>query len=180
MWHGNVDTTVKPANADEIIKQWTDVHRLTGAQATESTVDGHRRRVWRNAAGEAVIESYTIAGMAHGTPIAAGSGDGRCGRPAPFILDVGISSTHRIAQFWGLAAEQAAAAAPERIHRAESPRPPAGIVIDQEGRVLADEPDRATAAAESQAERDGAGRRSWRPDPGAAITKALRAAGLLK
>ena len=28
VWHGGSDTTVIPANADEILKQWTDVHGL--------------------------------------------------------------------------------------------------------------------------------------------------------
>ena len=29
VWHGTADSTVKPINAGEIIKQWTDVHGLT-------------------------------------------------------------------------------------------------------------------------------------------------------
>jgi hypothetical protein len=42
-------------------------------------------------------------GMAHGVPLATGEGDRGCGAPGPFFLDVGISSTHHIAKFWGLA-----------------------------------------------------------------------------
>jgi hypothetical protein len=28
VWHGSADRTVNPANADEIVKQWIDVHQL--------------------------------------------------------------------------------------------------------------------------------------------------------
>ena len=38
----------KPANADEIIKQWTDVHGLAAAPARRRMVDGYPRQVWRN------------------------------------------------------------------------------------------------------------------------------------
>jgi feruloyl esterase len=184
VWHGSADATVKPANADEIVKQWADVHGLGAAPSAETTVEGHRRRVWRNAEGESVLESYTIAGMAHGTPIAAGRGDGACGEAAPFILDVGISSTWRIAEFWDLTSAQPTAAAAEwtRAQPAHAARAPNGaIVIDQEGHVLDASSDR---AAEPRAENDDepGEKNSWPPrvDPGSVITKALRAAGLMK
>ena len=54
-------------------------------------------------AHEALVESHTIAGMKHGAPIRAGAGPGCCGVAGPATLDVGISSTHRILEFWGLA-----------------------------------------------------------------------------
>jgi hypothetical protein len=40
--------------------------------------------------------------MAHGVPLATTKTDRTCGAPGPFFLDVGISSTHHIAKFWGL------------------------------------------------------------------------------
>lgn len=170
VWHGGADATVRPANADQIVKQWADVHGLAGMPAVETTVDGCPHRVWRNADGEAVLEAYTITGMAHGTPIAAGEGDGRCGRVAPFIIDAGISSTHRIAQFWDLDAGH-----PVRAASA----PANGAVIDHDGRVFDGEPDRA-AALGSQREGNGAGRQGGKLDPGSVIAKALQAAGLMK
>ena len=141
VWHGSADPTVKPTNADEILKQWADVHGLAEAPAVVTTVDGYLRRVWRNADGEDALEAYTITGMAHGAPIAVGATDGGCGHAAPFILDAGISSTYRIAQFWDLAAvmPEAAQAASRSEHRNWNRTrqvPPSGLVIDEDGRVL--------------------------------------------
>lgn len=101
IWHGTGDHTVKPTNAEESIKQWTDVHGLALTPTFESTVDGHSYRVWRGPDGDTLIESHTISGMAHGVPIDP-HGEQGCGVAAPFILDMGISSTQHIARSWGL------------------------------------------------------------------------------
>ena len=101
IWHGTGDHTVKPTNAEEVIKQWTDVHGLPMTPTFESTVDGHPYRAWRGPDGDTLIEAYTITGMAHGVPIDPHGEEG-CGAAAPFILDMGISSTQHIARFWGL------------------------------------------------------------------------------
>lgn len=103
VWHGTADTVVRPDNADEIVKQWTDVHGLEPAPDLTETVDGHPRQVWRRG-GHDIIELYTIAGMAHGAPLATGPADSHCGIPGAFVLDVGISSSYHIAKFWGLTA----------------------------------------------------------------------------
>ncbi len=101
VWHGSADRTVHPGNADEIVKQWLDVHGLPEAAMSESTVDGHPRQVWWNAEGETVVESYTIAGMAHGTPLGAAD-DERYGVEGAFQIEAGISSSYHIARFFGL------------------------------------------------------------------------------
>jgi poly(hydroxyalkanoate) depolymerase family esterase len=103
VWHGSADTVVRPDNADEIVKQWTDVHDLEPAPTMTERVDGYPRQVWRDRSGRDVIELYTIPGMAHGAPVAAGTADTHCGIPGAFLLDVGISSSYHIAKFWGLA-----------------------------------------------------------------------------
>jgi feruloyl esterase len=102
VWHGSADTVVRPDNADEIIKQWTDVHDLDPGPTLTETVDGYPRQVWRDRKSRDIIESYTIAGMAHGAPLATGPDHSRCGMPGAFMLDVGISSSYHIAKFWGL------------------------------------------------------------------------------
>jgi poly(hydroxyalkanoate) depolymerase family esterase len=102
VWHGSADRTVNPANANEIVKQWLDVHQLPSAPMSEADVDGYPRQVWWNADGETIVESYTITDMAHGTPLGVGDNDERYGAQGAFLIEAGISSSYHIANFFGL------------------------------------------------------------------------------
>ena len=102
IWHGTSDPVVKATNAVELVKQWTELHGVADQDGRRSLVDGHVREVWSDPAGREVVESFTIAGMGHGTPLRTGNHDGMCGAAGPFLLDVGISSSWRMASFWGL------------------------------------------------------------------------------
>src|SRR3954452_20216137 len=100
IWQGDRDETVKPANADALIAQWREVHGIEGAPV-EDKADGYPRKVWRRH-GVDVIESYTITGMAHGTPLATAAHGGKAG---PFLLEAGVSSAYHIERFFGLTGE---------------------------------------------------------------------------
>jgi hypothetical protein len=102
VWHGSADRTVNPANANEIVKQWLDVHQLPAAPMSEGTVNGYPRQLWWNAEGETIVESYTITDMAHGTPLGIGDNDKRYGTEGAFLIEAGISSSYQIANFFGL------------------------------------------------------------------------------
>ena len=102
VWHGSADRTVNPGNADEIVKQWLDVHGLPAAPMSAGDVDGHPREVWWNADGETVVESYTITDMAHGTPLGLAGNDEPYGAEGAFLIEAGISSSYHIANFFGL------------------------------------------------------------------------------
>jgi poly(hydroxyalkanoate) depolymerase family esterase len=102
VWHGSVDGVVAPANAREIVKQWLDVHHLPQAPMSEGVVDGYPRRVWWNGDGETIVESYTITGMAHGTPLGVADNEQRYGAQGAFMIEAGISSSFHIAKFFGL------------------------------------------------------------------------------
>jgi len=116
VWHGTADCIVKPINADDIVRQWSEVHGLPETPTYQQVVRQHLRRVWENAAGEAVIESYTISGMGHGVPIAI-AGEESCGTLAPFFVPAGISSTRRIAEFWGLSKAKSTVPRPSNATR---------------------------------------------------------------
>ena len=100
IWHGDADATVKPVNAEAREQQWSNVHGIDAAPV-EDKVDGYPRKVWRRD-GIDVIESYTITGMAHGTPLDTAAHGGQAG---PFLLEAGISSSYHIAKFFGLTGE---------------------------------------------------------------------------
>jgi poly(hydroxyalkanoate) depolymerase family esterase len=179
VWHGSADRTVNPANADEIVKQWLDVHSLPAAPMSSGEVDGHPRDVWWNADGETVVESYTITDMAHGTPLGLAGNDERYGAEGAFLIEAGISSSYHIANFFGLTDRVSP------VSEAAKPAPAPTVVP--------------SAATESLQSSDLAARlwsRTHKPvrqptpaprapkrrgiDVGAVITRALTAAGLMK
>jgi feruloyl esterase len=164
VWHGGADATVIPANAREIIKQWTDVHGLSQAPTYSEIVDGYPRQAWRDAADKDVIESYAIPGMAHGTPLSVGEGADQCGASGAFLLNVGISSSYHIAKFWGLA---------DRVCAAAKDEEPASIQQPQPLHLTATQAMQHSKAREQDSV-------SLPVDINAIITKALKAAGLMK
>ena len=104
IWHGGADMTVHVANAEAILTQWRAVHHLPAAPSDSESIGGIVRRTWRDAAGKALIEDYRLPGIGHGTPIDT-RGDDPCGTAGAYMLEAGISSTRRIAEFWGLTGE---------------------------------------------------------------------------
>lgn len=101
VWHGSNDATVLPANAKAIIDQWRGVHGVALQADIDEKIDGQSRKSWTATDGREVIEFFTIKNMGHGTPLDTSTGYGRA---APYMLDVGISSTIHIARSWGLVA----------------------------------------------------------------------------
>lgn len=103
VWHGDADHTVHPENAKAIEMQWRDVLSLDAQPSKTGTVNGYPYRAWQDEHGVTALESYTITGFGHGTPIQTGDSEEACGTSGGFILEAGISSTFRIAEFFGLA-----------------------------------------------------------------------------
>ncbi len=100
VWQGSEDQTVVPSNADAIVLQWAHVHGLDPVPNRTEKVAGYPRRIWTGPSGEPLIEQYVITGMAHGTPLMPGTGEGQSGTAGANLLDVGLSSTDRIAVFF--------------------------------------------------------------------------------
>ncbi len=128
VWQGDADVTVAPGNADSIVLQWADLHRLPPQPTRTDMADGHPRRIWEGPDGKPLIEQYNIAGMAHGIPLHAGTGEGQLGQAGAHMLDVGLSSTHRIAEFFGIApAERVRSPRTIKPRAAAKPRPASGV-----------------------------------------------------
>jgi feruloyl esterase len=143
--------------------------------------DGHAREIWFNEAGDELIESYTITRMAHGTPLATGEAEEACGNAGPFLLEAGISSSYHIAKFFGLT--------DVRLDRAVVPNGETASIVPElrpfSPLATTFVPPHGRSAGESEYQADrraepmSAGS-SGPIDIGAVITKALRAAGLMK
>src|SRR4051812_23963658 len=182
VWHGSADRTVNPANADEIVKQWLDLHDLPSVAMSETNVDGYPRQVWWNAEGETVVECYTITDMAHGTPLGTAANDERYGSQGAYLIEAGISSSYHIAKFFGLtdwiqqpneAATPATKAAPrESIKTTPAPAP---------APALPPLPDFAKVWPRNGVDQRAEPRKARHAiDVGSVITRALTAAGLMK
>jgi poly(hydroxyalkanoate) depolymerase family esterase len=178
VWHGSADRTVNPANANEIVKQWLDVHRLPAMPMSEGVVDGYPRQIWWNADGETIVESYTITDMAHGTPLGIADNDEHYGAQGAFLIEAGISSSYHIANFFGLT---------ERIHRPKEASKETSKEISKQAAPLPlpmRTPDIAAALSPlTMPRRHPEPPRQPRRraiDVGAVITRALTAAGLMK
>jgi poly(hydroxyalkanoate) depolymerase family esterase len=121
VWQGSADTTVVPSNADAIVLQWAALHGLEPRPDRRDEVEGYPRRAWLGPKGEAVIEQVSVTGMAHGVPLDGSAGAEALGAAGAHMLDVGLSSTQRIAEFFGIAA--AAQGAEPRTARTTVPAP---------------------------------------------------------
>ena len=166
IWHGSADRIVAPANADALVAQWAGLHGLEAKPDRIDTVDGHKRRVWLGREGQELIEHYDVRGMAHGTPLMPGTGEGESGEAQPHMLDVGLSSTDRIAAFFGIGPEVAA----RKTSSAAASQP-------QPARARSEAPPRARSSAKARPARAAAA-----PVTGIqkTIEDALRSAGLMK
>ncbi len=105
VWHGSADHIVNADNGEAVVKQWLAVHGLPDRPDSIDRVDGYPRRRWRGRDGQILVEQLIITGMGHGTPLDPGEAAGQSGIAGPHMLDVAISSTDRIAEFWGIGVE---------------------------------------------------------------------------
>lgn len=160
VWHGDRDVTVSHRNAALIVAQWRAIHGVDHTPSAVEEEEGNLRRVWRDDHGRDVIEEYCIAGLGHGTPLNT-SGADACGTAGPYMLEAGISSTRRIANFWGMSAAQSE-------DRAEVTLPQPSAALPSADTTVPAEPD---GMRRSQVASGGIG---------SVIEDALRAAGLMR
>jgi poly(3-hydroxybutyrate) depolymerase len=134
IWHGGMDQTVNINNAQASVAQWADLHGLALGAARQDMRDGAVRLNWGSA-----LEVITVPTLGHGVPIAARD----LGAPAPFILEAGISSTRRIAEFFGLMQDAKARAKPA------APQPQKPTLAEIEAVLMPHEPPPLEAPAEN-------------------------------
>ncbi|MEV3859321.1 PHB depolymerase family esterase [Streptomyces sp. NPDC050095] len=102
VFQGTADYTVKPVNMTDLMKQWTDVLGADQVADVSDTVGGFPHQVFRDGAGAAAVETYSITGMGHGQPVDPGTGAAQCGTAGAYILDVNLCAAYALGHSWGL------------------------------------------------------------------------------
>ncbi len=102
IWHGTKDRVVRPASAQALVAQWTNVHEIEGNAELQTLAQGRAVQVWKSPNGTVAVALHLIDGLGHGTPLDT-TGRDACGQAGPYLLDVGINSSLEIAQSWALA-----------------------------------------------------------------------------
>lgn len=98
IWHGTADSTVVPANATELVDQFTD---LAGVSTTPTGTTSLPAGTTRTSFGDDAVVRYSVQGMGHGTPVDPGTGPEQCGQAGASMLDTICSARHDAA-FFGL------------------------------------------------------------------------------
>lgn len=104
IWHDAADPVVHPFNAESSMRQWTAVHDIDQVPEIDERIGPHRRRVYGDAQGQALVELWITQRVGHATAIDEQAG---CGRDDPrrttdFVTDADLCATRLIARFWGL------------------------------------------------------------------------------
>jgi poly(3-hydroxybutyrate) depolymerase len=84
------------------MQQWTNLHGIDPQSAVHDAVKGFPHQTFKDANGNAVVETFSITGMDHGQPVDPGTAGGQCGTADQFIIDEHICASFFTAKFWGL------------------------------------------------------------------------------
>lgn len=72
LWHGTADTTLRYANFNESIKQWTNVHGISQTPlSTDTPQSGQTRTRYGSTGGQAQVEAISLSGVGHNLPVNA-------------------------------------------------------------------------------------------------------------
>ena len=103
IWAGTADYMVQPGNLTELMRQWTDANGIDAVADATQTVGKATREEYRDAAGQARVETWSINGMSHAVSVDPGLAvAGGCGSTGAYFTDTDICSTYKVAQFFGL------------------------------------------------------------------------------
>jgi poly(hydroxyalkanoate) depolymerase family esterase len=101
-FHGSSDATVAPANLQQQVDQWSNVLAIDQTAEVNETFRTATHKVFRNAAGATMIETYLVSGMGHALTVDPGAATDQGGATGAFSEDHNIYSSFYAAQFFGL------------------------------------------------------------------------------
>jgi poly(hydroxyalkanoate) depolymerase family esterase len=101
-FHGSSDFTVAQANLQQSVDQWSNLLGIDETPEVNETFRTATHKVFRNAAGASMIETYLISGMGHALTVDVGTNVDQGGATGAFCEDHDIYSSYYAAQFFGL------------------------------------------------------------------------------
>jgi poly(hydroxyalkanoate) depolymerase family esterase len=101
-FHGSMDTTVAPADLQQSVDQWSNVLGIDETADVSETFRTSTHKVFRDAGGRSMIETYLINGMGHALTVDPGSNPDQGGATGAFSEDHDIYSSYYTAVFFGL------------------------------------------------------------------------------
>ena len=112
IWHGTADTIMSPKNFPEVVEQWTSYHGIDLTPDVDDEVKGYPHRVYKDAAGRSLVESYELTDRSHGWSYDAGTAEDQCEGAVP-SADYDICTSYYAGRWFGLDAAQPPAAGPQ-------------------------------------------------------------------
>lgn len=103
-FHGSMDTTVAPADQQQQVDQWSNVLGIDETADVTETFRTATHKVYRDASGRSMIETYLVSGMGHALTVDVGTSVDQGGQTGAFSEDHDIYSSFYAAQFFGLTA----------------------------------------------------------------------------
>jgi hypothetical protein len=103
-FHGSMDTTVAPADLQQSVDQWSNVLGIDETADVSETFRTSTHKVFRDASGRSMIETYLINGMGHALTVDVGTNVDQGGATGAFSEDHDIYSSYYTAVFFGLTA----------------------------------------------------------------------------
>lgn len=106
IFHGTSDIVINENNAQETMKQFTNLHNANQtADETINSFNGNstvQLRRYKDANGHAVVERYTFQNMGHGIAVDPGSCGDKGGTTGSNAINVGFHSSYWAAEFFGI------------------------------------------------------------------------------
>src|SRR5215510_11659084 len=103
-FHGSMDATVAPADQQQQVDQWSNVLGIDETADVNETFRTATHKVFRDASGRSMIETYLVSGMGHALTVDPGTNPDQGGATGAFSEDHDIYSSFYSAQFFGLTA----------------------------------------------------------------------------
>jgi len=106
VFHGGIDPVVSSNNANQLIKQWTDIqHADYEADEHYEPFKGNEdieQSIYKDQHGHAVVTYYRIKGLGHAVPLDTGHCFNQGGKTGLFAVDKNFHSTWWAAHFFGI------------------------------------------------------------------------------